>query len=566
MSRISSVSRETNNSGSAQDHGPVREIRSAIAAAARELAGGATAEPSLDPAPRPEMGDYSTNAAMILAKPLGRPPREIAADLAETIAGRLAGLVERTEIAGPGFINLFLADRWYRDAATAIAGSGSAPVPPVADPQKVMVEFVSANPTGPLTAASGRHAAYGDALSSLLAAAGHPVTREYYVNDGGSQIANFGASIAARMRGEDPPEDGYRGEYITALAERARKEGVDPDDGERLTRLGVEWMVDSIRNSLEAFGVHMDDYFSERSLYSQGLVERGIERLRQGGHAYEEEGALWLRTTDFGDDKDRVLIRSSGEVTYFGADVAYHVDKVERGYRRLIDVLGADHHGYVARMAAAIRSLEGEEVEFEVSIMQLIHLVEGGRRTKMSKRAGDIVTLDDLTADIGVDAARWFLLERSHDRTIDLDLDLARSQSSENPVYYVQYAHARIQSILRRAAEGGEVRPGADRIPSPETGGNGGQIAVHQSEKELIRKLLDFPDEVHEAAAKRAPHRICAYVTEVAAGFHAFYRDCQVIGAEGDGVEAARLELCEATAGTIRAGLSILGISAPDRM
>lgn len=545
---------------------PVRHLRSIVATATRELAPDLDAEPALDPSPRPEMGDYSTNAAMILAKPLGRSPREIAADLAGRIGELLAGTVERCEVAGPGFINLHLGDRWYRDAAAAIAATGGAPVGPVAAPDRAIVEFVSANPTGPLTAASGRHAAYGDALSSLLSATGHEVTREYYVNDGGSQVANFGASIAARMTGAEPPEDGYRGGYVAALAERAAAGGVDPADHDRLSRLGVEWMVESIRNSLESFGVRMDDYFSERSLYSDGLVERGIERMKAAGHSFEEDGAIWLRTTDFGDDKDRVLVRSSGEVTYFGADVAYHVDKVERGYRLLIDVLGADHHGYVARMAAAIKALEGEGISFEVSIMQLIHLVEGGKRTKMSKRAGDIVTLDELVTDIGIDAARWFLLERSHDRTIDLDLDLARSQSSENPVYYVQYAHARIQSILRKAAgERKEAEPAA--LPDGEAPLRaGGEEGVHDSEKALIRRLLDFPAEVHEAAGKRAPHRICAYATDLAAGFHAFYRDCQVIGAGGEGVEEARLKLCEATAATIRRSLSILGISAPDRM
>ncbi len=538
---------------------PVDGIRAAVAAAVRDLAGEGAAEPALDPSPRPEMGDYSSNAAMILAKPLGRPPREVAAGLIPAIESRLGDSVDRLEIAGPGFINLFLNDRWYRRAGHGLAAAGGARVNPVADPQKTIVEFVSANPTGPLTAASGRHAAYGDALAGLLEHTGREVTREYYVNDGGTQVANFGASIAARMTGAEPPEDGYRGEYVTGLADRAKAEGHDPSDSDALATLGVGWMVDSIRASLEGFGVHMDRFFSERSLYRDGLVERGIERLEKAGHTYAEEGAIWLRTTDFGDDKDRVLIRSSGDVTYFGADVAYHVDKVERGYHSLIDVLGADHHGYIARMAAAIESLEGEDIHFEVQIMQMIHLVEGGRRTKMSKRAGDIVTLDELVADIGVDAARWFLLERSHDRTIDLDLDLARSASSENPVYYVQYAHARIRSILRRAKEGdgAPAGPGAERDQS---------TAVHPSEKALTRRLLDFPAEIHEAAEKRAPHRICAYATDVAADFHAFYRDCQVIGAEGDGVEDARLALCRATAATISRSLAILGVSAPDRM
>ncbi len=549
------MNHETPEDESAVSADPVTRLAAAVTAAASRLPGAGEVSPALDPSPRPEMGDYSTNAAMLLAKPLGRPPREIAAELCPAIEAALGDALEKTEVAGPGFINLFLAPDWYRVAVDLMAGSGGAPVAPTANPEKIIVEFVSANPTGPLTAASGRHGAYGDALSNLLEATGNAVTREYYVNDGGTQVANFGASIAARMTGDEPPEGGYKGTYVNELADRAREEGHDAADLDRLARVGVAWMVEGIRGSLESFGVKMDDFFSERSLYEDNLVDRGIQRLSAAGHTFEEEGAVWLRTTDFGDDKDRVLIRSNGEVTYFGADVAYHVDKIERGNDRLIDVLGADHHGYVARMAAAMESLEAGKAEFEAQIMQLIHLVEGGKRTKMSKRAGDIVTLDELVGDIGVDAARWFLLQRSHDRTIDLDLDLARSESSENPVYYVQYAHARIQSILRKAVDQGA---GSDST-TPEA-------EVEPSEKALIARLLEFPAEVHEAADKRAPHRICAYASDVAACFHAFYRDCQVIGAEGAGVEAARLKLCGVTAETIRRALGLLGISAPDRM
>lgn len=535
---------------------PVSGLRDTVTGTARAFAGEDSLEPSLDSSPKPEMGDYSTNAAMVMSKALGRPPREVAAELADAIADRLGEMLERTEIAGPGFINLFLADDWYREAVAGLAGPGGGAVPPVAHPERALVESVSANPTGPLTAASGRHAAYGDAVTRLLRAAGHEVATEYYVNDGGTQIENFAASISARMTGDEPPEDGYRGEYVADLAERARSEGIDPGDLETLARSGVGWMVDSIRASLLGFGVEMDGFFSERSLYDEGLVERGIERLREAGHTFEQDGALWLRTTDFDDDKDRVLVRSGGEPTYFGADVAYHADKVDRGFTRLVDVLGADHHGYIGRMDAAIRAMERPEVEFEVQIMQMIHLVEGGKRTKMSKRAGDIVTLDDLLADIGNDAARFFLLQRSADRTMDLDLDLARSQSSENPVYYVQYAHARIQSILRKASgEGRRHDPGTRT-----------EVPVDPSEKALIERLLDFPGEVHEAATRRAPHRICAYATEVAAAYHAFYRDCQVIGAEGEGLEASRLTLCEVTGQTIKRALGLLGISAPDRM
>jgi arginyl-tRNA synthetase len=537
---------------------PVSSLLHVVTEAAREISGDASIMPALDPAPRPELGDFSSNAAMLMAKPLGRAPREIAAELAAAVSDRLGDSLLRTEVAGPGFLNLFLADGWYRAAVDGLAG-GAAPVPAGNDPENVLVEFVSANPTGPLTAASGRHAAYGDAVARLLDATGHEVSTEYYVNDGGSQVENFAASIAARMTGAEPPENGYQGDYVNELADRARETGIDPDELERLAVEGVAWMVESIRGSLDRFGVRMDDFFSERSLYENGLVDRGLERLREAGHTFEDEGALWLRTTEFGDDKDRVLVRSGGEPTYFGADVAYHADKVERGHVRLLDVLGADHHGYVARMDAAIRSLGKEDVEFEARILQMIHLVEGGKRTKMSKRAGDIVTLDELVADIGTDAARFFLLQRSHDSTMDLDLDLARSQSSDNPVYYVQYAHARIQSILRKAADRSWPVGDADE-PAPAA------APVEPAEKALISLLLAYPAEVHQAAERRAPHRICAYATATAAAFHAFYRDCQVVDAPGEGVEAARLALCESTAATLRSTLGLLGISAPESM
>jgi arginyl-tRNA synthetase len=537
---------------------PVTGLLETVTAVTRDLAGDDAISPALDPAPRPELGDYSSNAAMLIAKSLGKPPRDVAAEIASGVEARLGPSLSRTEVAGPGFVNLFLADAWYREAVAGLGGSAPA-VPPVADPENVIVEFVSANPTGPLTAASGRHAAFGDAAARLLRAVGHDVTTEYYVNDGGTQVEAFGASIGARMEGLAPPGNGYQGEYVNELAERARSEGIPSDDIEALTRHGVGWMIESIRGSLDRFGVRMDDFFSERSLYEDGLVDRGLERLREAGHTYEQDGALWLRTTEFGDDKDRVLVRSDGEPTYFGADVAYHADKVERGHVRLFDVLGADHHGYVARMAAAVRSL-ASHAEFEVKILQMIHLVEGGRRAKMSKRAGDIVTLDELVADIGADAARFFLLQRSADSTIDLDLDLARSQSSDNPVYYVQYAHARIQSILRKARESG-LDPDAAAVAAATT-----VATVEPAEKALIANLLAYPAEVHEAASRRAPHRICTYATETAAAFHAFYRDCQVVGAEGEGVEAARLSLCAATAATIAGSLELLGISAPDRM
>lgn len=531
---------------------PVSVLRQEVDAVATGIAGSLGSEPSLDPPDRPEHGDFATNAAMLVAAAGGGQPREIAERLSELLGERLGDSLSRIEVAGPGFVNFFMSDRWYREAIASLLENGGPVVGSEAETRDTLVEFVSANPTGPLTAASGRHAAYGDSVVRLLRATGHPVQAEYYVNDGGSQVEKFAESLIARMEGDDPPEDGYRGEYVAELAERARLEEVPTGE---VGSVAIGWMLESIRATLERFRVEMDAFFSERSLYEGGLVDQGLRRLEAAGHTYESDGAIWLKTTDFGDDKDRVLVRSNGEPTYFGADVAYHADKIARGHGLLLDVLGADHHGYVARMAAAVESLGGGEADFEAMILQLIHLVEGGEKTKMSKRAGDIVTLDDLIDDVGVDAARFFLLQRSHDRTIDLDLDLARSKTSENPVYYVQYAHARIRSIVRKAGEAGITAAGA--IP---------EAPVEPAEKALVAEVLAFPAEVHEAAGKRAPHRICAYSTRLAAAFHAFYRDCKVVGAGDRDLERSRLALCEVTGATIAASLDLLGISAPESM
>jgi arginyl-tRNA synthetase len=541
----------------------IAALRGAVEGAARTLHESDPSEPrpTLERPPKPELGDYSSNAAMLLARHLSDNPRTVAERLRGELEAdsHLTPNLERIEVAGPGFVNFFLADSWYLGALGDLleAGENLGPAPTGA-PEKILVEFVSANPTGPIHVGTGRHAAYGDSLVRLLEAAGHAVEREYYVNDAGSQIERFAASIAARMRGEEPPEDGYAGEYVGELAEKLRAEGVAPEDLEALRARGVELMLDGMRQTLARFGVTFDDFFSERSLYEKGEVDAALADLEKRGHTYRSEDALWLRTTDFGDDKDRVLIRSNGEATYFMPDIAYHWDKLQRGFDRLVDVLGADHHGYVARIRAAIEALGGNPDAFEVPIMSLVHVVEGGERVQMSKRTGDFITLDELLDDIGVDATRWFMLWRSHETTVDLDLGVARSQSSENPVYYVQYAHARIASILRKA-EGEEGVSGEPGIPAD-------RPPLQESEKLLVKRLLEFPEEVRSAASRRAPHRICAYSTAVAADFHAFYRDCQVVGAEGEGVEASRLALCLATKQTIAAALGLLGISAPERM
>ena len=421
------------------------------------------------------------------------------------------------------------------------------------------IEFVSANPTGPLTAAGGRHAAYGDAVARVLEFAGHPVEREYYVNDRGGQIDRFAASIAARMRGEPVPEDGYEGE----LRQRDRREPGAGGDRPRRSRRDRQArrgpMVAAAEETLKRYGVVYDTWSSERALHESSAFEKALADLRDAGHVYESEGATWLRSTSLGDDKDRVLVRSEGDPTYPLSDIAYHRDKLERGTDRMIDVLGADHHGYVGRLRAGLAALGYDPDRLEAPIMQLVHVVEGGERAQMSKRKGEFVTLDELIDDIGTDATRFFMLQRSHDTAVDLDLELARQTSNENPVYYVQYAHARIASILRKAGEGAEERAASADFRAAAS-------PVEPAERALIKRICELPDEVSETASRRAPHRLCAYGMAIAADFHAFYRDCQVVGAEGEGVEEARLGLCLLTKRTIARTLGLLGISAPERM
>jgi arginyl-tRNA synthetase len=536
---------------------PVSDLRGAVGQAATELRGDGLVEvPRLERPPRPDFGDYSTNAAMLLAPSMGESPRAIAERLGSALGDRLGEAVDRVEIAGPGFLNLFMADAWYLRALAGLVAVGERygeGRPQTAE--RVNVEFVSANPTGPITVAAGRHAAYGDSLSRILELAGHEVEREYYVNDQGSQVQRFGESIKARARGEEPPDDGYRGGYVSELARRI--DGAAEADPNELARRGVELMLDSVRGALERFRVRMDRFISERELHESGAVDQSLEALEG---VYEREGARWLRTTSFGDDKDRVLQRASGELTYFASDIPYHADKLARGYDRVIDVLGADHHGYVQRLYAAWRALGGHPDRFEILIMQLVTLSEGGRRVQMSKREGTLVELDELLDDIGVDAARWFLLQRSHDTALEIDLELARRETQDNPVYYVQYAHARIAGILRKAGEK-RVRQalGADLAISGER--------LHPSARSLVKRLLEFPGEVEEAAARRAPHRLTTYVHEVAQEFSAFYRDVRVVGAgEEGGDEDVRLAVSVMTKHVIARGLSLLGVEAPDEM
>ena len=536
---------------------PTATLRQAIADSATELHAGVPVA-SLERPPRPEFGDYSTNAAMLAAPLIGSPPREVAAGLATAVESRLGDHVERVEVAGPGFLNLHMSEAWMRASAEYVHrhgrgfGSGVA-----ARPISILVEFVSANPTGPLTVASGRHLAYGDSLARVLEFAGHRVGREYYLNDAGAQIDLFGASIAARIAGEAVPEGGYEGDYVAELGERIVAESGAELGAAELRDRGVELMLASIRETLERARVQFDHWSSEQALHDAGAIDSAIADLRERGLVYDSDGAVWLRTSEFGDDKDRVLFRADGTSTYFAADIAYHRDKLERGFDLLINVLGADHHGYINRMRAAIVALGAPGEAFEASIMQMVNLIEGGERARMSKRRGDFAKLDDLLDDIGTDATRFFMLMRSHDSPIDIDLELARAHSSDNPVYYAQYAHARICSLFRAAAErgGGEAQSG---VPVPAG-------TLEPAERALIARLLEMPDQINRAATRREPHGIATYVREVAADFHAFYRDARVVGA-GPGLEPARLVVCAATRDVIATLLDLLGVEAPEEM
>ena len=539
---------------------PVAQLTQAVADTAASVRGeGAVGAPMLERPKKAGFGDYSTNAAMLLAPAMGAPPREIAGRLGDALEERLGEALKEVEVAGPGFLNLTMSDAWCCQAVVGVLSAGeSYGAGSTERGERVIVEFVSANPTGPITVAAGRHAAYGDALCRILAFSGHNVDREYYVNDHGGQIQRFAASLRARARGEEPPEDGYQGLYVTDIAEGI--DGAADLDEPELARRGVEAMLEGIGATLERFGVHMDRFSLESDSHARGAVARALDALEEREHVYPHEGAVWLRSTTFGDDKDRVLMRSDGEMTYFASDIAYHEQKRERGYERVVNVLGADHHGYVARMYAAWQALGGDPEHFEIIIMQLVNLLEGGQRAQMSKREGEFVSLDDLMEDIGVDATRWFLLQRSHDTTLDLDLDLARRQSQDNPVFYAQYAHARIASILRKAGEDRVRDALATDIASC-------REQLHPSARDLVKRLLELPGEVTDAAERRAPHRMTTYVTETAQSFSAFYRDCKVVGAaEEGGDEDFRLALCEATRRVIARSLDLLGVHAPQEM
>ncbi|MBV9717197.1 MAG: arginine--tRNA ligase [Solirubrobacterales bacterium] len=584
--------------GAAQ--GPLQGLAESVTAAAAAVRGGAgplTAQIRLERPKHAGLGDYSTNAAMLLAPALQLAPRVIAERIGSELEQLLNGDLERWEVAGPGFLNLVLSDAWHRRALAGMLAAGNSFGGGGAGEasERILIEFVSANPTGPLVAASGRHAAYGDALARILEFHGHSVAREYYFNDAGGQIRLLGESVRARAMGQPVPEGGYQGEYVADLA--ASIDGAAERSGEELAGVAVERLLLQIEATLERYRVHYDSFFSERTLHlgSPSALERVLTALEASDHVYRSEGAVWLRTTTFGDDKDRVVVRSSGEPTYLAGDLAYLQNKRERGFDRQLMPVGSDHHAYARTLKAAMAALGGDPDQVEVPILQFVHLVEAGQTFAMSKRRGDFVTLDDLLDEIGVDATRFFMLRSSHDRTLELDVELARRQSRENPVYYVQYAHARIASMLRRlqpervadalgrgagwvAAGGafGGAHPGGGELGSGEpggakpergaAGGRDGSIELHEAERELIKKLASFPAEVVEAAARRAPHRIAGYALELAQQFTTFYENCHVIGATPEPVESFRIALSVAAQRVIAVALGLLGVSAPDAM
>lgn len=509
-------------------------------------------------------GDYATNVAMQLAKSAGRPPREVAEAVATQL--RLTPGIAAVDIAGPGFLNITLDAAAQGELARTIVTAGADyGRSQVVSGERINLEFVSANPTGPIHIGGVRWAAVGDALARLLQAAGADVTREYYFNDAGSQIDRFALSLLAAARGLPTPEDGYGGAYIGEVAEQvlARHPGLldrTDEQAQEVFRVeGVAIMFDEIKTSLDDFGVHFDVFFNEERLHTGGELEAAVARLREQGHVFDEGGAVWLRTTDFGDDKDRVLVKSDGSPTYFAADAAYYLDKRGRGFDRCIYMLGADHHGYIGRLKA-IAACAGDDPEktVEVLIGQMVNLVANGATVKMSKRAGTVITLEDLVDAVGVDAARYALARSSVDQNIDLDLGLLASRTNENPVFYVQYAHARISSLLRGARdlgiERGELHP---------------ELLTHDREGDLLGILGEFPRVVAGAAELREVHRVARYLEDVAGVYHRFYDACRVLpqgDEEATDLTRARLWLCEATRTVLANGLELLGVSAPERM
>jgi len=513
---------------------------------------------ALEPARQREHGDWQSNVAMQLAKGVGRSPRDLAAEIAAAVGASPPNHLARVEVAGPGFLNFHLDGSWLHDVLRAVVAAGDAyGLGEALSGRRINLEFVSANPTGPLHAGGGRWVAVGDAIANLLASQGAEVHREYYLNDAGTQLDTFGRSVYAVYTGTPPPEDGYRGAYIDDMSAQLRAElgeGVALAD---VTEWGYRHVVALLHDDLARLGVHFDTWFSERVLHERGEVADVLKRLRAAGATYEQDGATWLRTTDHGDQRDRVLVRSDGSTTYLCNDLAYHRDKYARGWTHLIDIWGADHHGQVKSVQAGLVALGLPEGEPEIILGQLVRLERGGELVRLSKRAGDIITLADILDEVDADVCRLTFLLQSIDTAQTIDLDVVTSQSMENPVYYVQYAHARIASIGRKAAERGvALRPLGDVDLAP---------LVHERELDLLRALAVYPETVAEAAERRAPHRVTTWVRDFAAKFHGFYRDCRVI-TDDEALTQARLWLAEACRVGLADALRLLGVSAPEQM
>ncbi len=518
----------------------------------------------LEVPPKKELGDYASNIAMQSARVFHTAPRKIA----EAITAHLdAPFLEKTEIAGPGFINFYLKSNVIYDSLAALLDAGSEYGNlPKQDKPRIMVEYVSANPTGPLHVGHGRGAAYGSALVNLMRAAGYNVSSEYYINDAGNQIDNLAASVNARYLEQFGktvafPENGYHGQDIIDTAKRIiAKDGdkyLNMSDEERLAvfkETALKEKLAALKEDLAAFNVHFDKWFSERTLHPDA-VKAVCDKLLANGNMYEKDGALWLKSTAYGDDKDRVVIRDNGVPTYLAADIAYHDNKFSRGFDKLVNIWGADHHGYVCRVKAAMAALGHNPDDLEVLLLQMVSLFRDGQLVKMSKRTGQSVTLSELIEEVGTDAARYFFIMRSLDSQLDFDIDLAKSESNENPVYYIQYAHARICSIFRQMKEAGiAVEDSADL-----------SLLTDESEIALIKKLLSYPDEVASAAKHKAPHRIASYAYELASAFHSFYNRCRILGVDAK-LAQSRLQLVTAVKYVLEHALNILGVSAPEKM
>ncbi|CRK50061.1 Arginine--tRNA ligase [Rhodococcus sp. RD6.2] len=511
----------------------------------------------------PEHGDYASNVAMQVGKKAGTNPRELATWIADALTAD-AG-IDSAEVAGPGFLNIRLAAAAQGAIVEKAIAAGQAygSASKLAG-TRINLEFVSANPTGPIHLGGTRWAAVGDALGRILAAQGADVTREYYFNDHGAQIDRFARSLIAAAKNEPTPEDGYAGAYIVDIAAEVLRQRPDAlelaadEQQETFRSVGVAMMFDHIKRTLHEFGTDFDVYFHENSLFESGAVEKAVATLKGSGNLYEEDGAWWLKSTDFGDDKDRVVIKSDGNAAYIAGDIAYFQDKRSRGFDLCIYMLGADHHGYIGRLKAAAAAFGDDPATVEVLIGQMVNLVRDGVAVKMSKRAGTVITLDDLVEAIGVDAARYAMIRSSVDSSLDIDLELWASTTSENPVYYVQYAHARLASLARNAADLGLT------TENPRF-----ELLTHDREGDLIRTIGDFPKVVTAAADLREPHRIARYLEELAGTYHRFYTDCRVLpqGDEPAGdLHTARLALCGATRQVLANGLGLLGVSAPERM